>query len=61
MEKIENTGDFTVETVGQLDEIYGRSEFLGKETDYVTPPGRAFIAASPFLILATASENGIDC
>ncbi len=61
MEKIENTGDFTVETVGQLDEIYERSRLLGKETDYVTPPGRAFIAASPFLILATASENGIDC
>ena len=61
MEKIENTGDFTVETVGQVDEIYGRSQLLGKETDYVTPPGRAFIAASPFLILATASENGIDC
>ena len=61
MEKIENTGDFTVETGGQLDEIYGRSRLLGKETDYVTPPGRAFIAASPFLILATASENGIDC
>ncbi len=61
MEKIENTGDFTVETGGQLDEIYGLSQLLGKETDYVTPPGRAFIAASPFLILATASENGIDC
>ena len=63
MDKIENTGDFTVETVEQLDEIYGdvAPGPLSKQTDYVTAPGRAFIAASPFMILATASENGIDC
>jgi hypothetical protein len=63
MNKIENTGDFTVKKVEQLDEIYGEVApvVLTKQTDYVTPPGRAFIAASPFLILATASENGIDC
>ncbi len=63
MDKIENTGDFTVKKVEQLNEIYGdvAPGPLGKQTDYVTPPGRAFIAASPFLILATASENGIDC
>jgi PPOX class probable FMN-dependent enzyme len=35
---------------------------LRKVTDHITPPGRAFIAASPFLIMSTASHHGgIDC
>ena len=34
---------------------------LRKVTDYVTAPGRAFIAASPFIILSTATKDGIDC
>ncbi len=63
MDTIEGTGDFTVATVERLDEIYGDVVVgaLGKQTDHVTEPGRAFIAASPFMILATASEDGIDC
>lgn len=32
-----------------------------KVADHVTPPGRGFIAASPFLIMATSSAQGIDC
>ena len=63
MDTIENTDGFTIRTADQLDEIYGDvvAGAVGKQTDYVTAPGRAFIAAAPFLILATASEAGIDC
>ena len=32
-----------------------------KELDYVNAAGRAFIAASPFLVLATGSPRGLDC
>ena len=31
------------------------------ELDYVNATGRAFIAASPFLVLATAGKHGLDC
>jgi len=32
-----------------------------KRLDHVNAVGRAFIAASPFLVLATAGEEGLDC
>jgi len=32
-----------------------------KQLDHVNEAGRAFIAASPFLVLATASRQGLDC
>ena len=32
-----------------------------KDLDYINAAGRAFIAASPFLVLATASQQGLDC
>jgi uncharacterized protein len=34
---------------------------LRKEIDHVDATGRAFIAASPFLVLATGSSQGLDC
>jgi PPOX class probable FMN-dependent enzyme len=34
---------------------------LKKELDHVDALGRAFIAASPFLVLATGSSRGLDC
>jgi uncharacterized protein len=34
---------------------------IKKELDYVDELGRAFIAASPFLVMATGSERGFDC
>ena len=63
MDTIEKTDGFTIETVEQLDGIYGEvvKGALGKQTDHVSEPGRAFIAASSFMIMATASEAGIDC
>ena len=32
-----------------------------KDLDYVNAAGRAFITASPFLVLATGSQQGLDC
>jgi uncharacterized protein len=32
-----------------------------KRLDHVNAVGRAFIAASPFLVLATGSREGLDC
>ena len=34
---------------------------LKKQIDHVDAVGRAFIAASPFLVLATGSREGLDC
>src|SRR6516164_8513885 len=34
---------------------------LKKRIDHVNAVGRAFIAASPFLVLATGSREGLDC
>jgi predicted pyridoxine 5'-phosphate oxidase superfamily flavin-nucleotide-binding protein len=34
---------------------------LKLELDHVNYAGRAFIAASPFLVLATSSHEGLDC
>ena len=63
MEMIDDAGGFTVTTLEGLDAIYKSpaDRVLNKQTDHITAPGRAFIAASPFLIMATAGEAGIDC
>ena len=63
MDTIEKSDAFTVTSLEDLAEIYDAplETALTKQTDHVTAPGRAFIAASPFLILATASAAGIDC
>lgn len=34
---------------------------LKLELDHINDAGRAFIAASPFLVLATGSHEGLDC
>jgi PPOX class probable FMN-dependent enzyme len=34
---------------------------LKKRLDHVNAVGRTFIAASPFLVLATGSQEGLDC
>ena len=63
MDSIETADGFTVTSREQLDALYGETldAAVRKQTDYVTPPGRAFIAASPFLVMATANGDGIDC
>lgn len=63
MDTINEADRFTVTSLDGLDAIYSKpaDRVLTKETDHITAPGRAFIAASPFLVLATAGDGGIDC
>jgi PPOX class probable FMN-dependent enzyme len=58
-----NGDDFKVTSLEELASIYKlpQTNVLRKVTDHVTEPGRAFIAACPFLVLATAGEGGLDC
>jgi uncharacterized protein len=60
MEGLENA---TVTAVDQLTTLYARpsERVLRKEIDHVDAVGRAFIAASPFLVLATGGSHGLDC
>jgi PPOX class probable FMN-dependent enzyme len=53
----------TITAVDQLATLYARpsERVLRKEIDHVDALGRAFIAASPFLILASGSKDGLDC
>ena len=56
-------GSDWVTTLEGLALLYrGPSErVIKKELDHVDALGRAFIAASPFFVLATGSEGGLDC
>src|ERR1700738_760574 len=60
MEELENT---TVTAIDELSTLYAppSERVLRKEIDHVDAMGRAFIAASPFLVLATGSSHGLDC
>jgi PPOX class probable FMN-dependent enzyme len=50
-------------TAAQLASHYAppSERVLRKEIDHVDAVGRRFIAASPFLVLATAGGGGLDC
>ena len=50
----------TVTSVDGLAALYAQPTEL-YELDHVDAVGRAFIAASPFLVLATGSRHGLDC
>jgi PPOX class probable FMN-dependent enzyme len=52
-----------ITTVEQLEAIYGQPSeaALMKEVAHITPHYRAFIAASPFVLLATSGPEGLDC
>src|SRR5437763_16594059 len=50
----------TVTSVDGLAALYAQPKEL-YELDHVDAVGRAFIAASPFLVLATGSSHGLDC
>ena len=60
MEDLENA---TVTAAEELATLYAppSERVLRKEIDHVDAVGRAFIAASPFLVLATGSNQGLDC
>src|SRR5205823_756015 len=52
-----------VTTIEDLAAIYKRptERLINKELNYIDALGRAFIAASPFLVLASGSQEGLDC
>lgn len=52
-----------ISTVEELEAIYGfpNEASTVKEVDWITPQYRAFIEASPFVALATAGPEGLDC
>lgn len=53
----------TIDSVEQLEALYGTpgETSLVKETDRLIPEYAAIIAASPFVALATAGPEGLDC
>jgi uncharacterized protein len=62
-ENMDVVDNLTVTTADELATHYARplERVLKKELDHVDALGRAFIAASPFLVLATGGEAGLDC
>ena len=60
MDGIEN---LAVTTADELATHYARpaERVLNKELDHIDALGRAFISASPFLVLATGGKAGLDC
>lgn len=52
-----------IETVEELEALYGQpgESSLVKEVPAITPEYRALIEASPFVALATAGPEGLDC
>ena len=52
-----------VTSIDALRALYAQPiERIGKkQLDHVNEAGRAFIAASPFLVLATGRREGLDC
>ena len=58
--------DFESRTVASIDglrALYAQpnERVAKKPLDHINEVGRAFIAASPFLVLATGSRQGLDC
>ena len=53
----------TVNSIEELEEIYGKpiDRALWKEIDHINHHYKMFIEKSPFLVLATSGEEGIDC
>lgn len=52
-----------ITTIEALEALYGTPPpaSLDKEIPYLTAEYRAFIAASPFMMIATVGEGGTDC
>lgn len=52
-----------IATIEALEAIYGapNESSTVKEADWITPQYRALIEASPFVALATAGPEGLDC
>ena len=52
-----------VSTIAELEAIYGEplAQSLVKEIDYISGHYRTFIEKSPFVVLASVAEEGLDC
>ena len=52
-----------IATIEELEALYGRPQEAAtvKEVAWITPHYRAYIDASPFVALATAGPEGLDC
>ena len=52
-----------LKTAEALRAVYGEphARAVAKEIDHLNEPYRAFVRASPFVILASSGEDGIDC
>ncbi|MDO9430967.1 MAG: pyridoxamine 5'-phosphate oxidase family protein [Phenylobacterium sp.] len=53
----------TIATIEELEALYGQPGETStvKEADWITPQYRALMDASPFVALATAGPEGLDC
>ena len=53
----------TVRTIEELEALYGEPvpTSITKELDHLLPEHRAYVEASPFVLLATAGPCGLDC
>jgi hypothetical protein len=58
-----STTENLVTSMAALEALYDAPTWaaLAKETDSVIAPYRAFVAASPYLTLATVGTDGVDC
>lgn len=52
-----------VTSIAELEALYGppSEAAVAKEVDFILPSYAAFIAASPFCLLATSGPEGLDC
>jgi PPOX class probable FMN-dependent enzyme len=57
------SSDNLIRDEAALEALYGPSSSaaIAKEIDYIHPHYRAMIEASPFMVLATAGAEGLDC
>jgi len=53
----------TIRTIAELEALYETPVVtsLLKEVDHITPLHREYIEASPFVVIATAGPDGLDC
>lgn len=57
------TSDHIVDSLAALERIYGAPSdaAVRKSIDHLDPLCQSFIAAAPFMLLATAGDSGLDC
>ena len=63
MDFVDHNDKFFVNTIEEVEALYGAplESAVIKQTANIVEPGRAFIEASPFLLMATSSDAGVDC